>query len=231
MKKLLLVLLVCLVAQQVDAQDPDVFQDWFLYELFGELPSNEHLIRNIEPPIQPTMTILPSLEFMGVGACNTFSGIMSYDTTDDSFSVISYTRTNVDCGHPEHVAFELEYLGYLEPPNVFYYYVEDGTNGEQLFSLQTPFFSGMNFGNIELGVEDLNKFSISINPNPVSETLFVTSEGRPIQSISVYSITGERVLSEIATTNQIDVSGLKAGLYFAEIATSEGKSMQKFIKK
>ena len=78
---------------------------------------------------------------------------------------------------------------------------------------------------------DFDKSSFNIFPNPVSETLFITSEKNTIEKLNVYSINGQLVLSEIGNVSQVDVSLLSNGLYFVEITSKNGKAVQKFIKK
>ena len=81
-----------------------------------------------------------------------------------------------------------------------------------------------------LGKEDFLMTQIAIYPNPVSETLFIASEGISIEKKTVYSLQGKLVLSEMNASKTIDASNLSEGLYFIEISSSEGKSIQKFIK-
>jgi Leucine-rich repeat (LRR) protein len=81
-----------------------------------------------------------------------------------------------------------------------------------------------------LGQEDFLISQIAIYPNPVSETLFIASEGISIEKKTVYSLQGKLVLSEMNASKTIDASNLSEGLYFIEISSSEGKSIQKFIK-
>ena len=212
--------------------DPDIFQNWFLYGTYY-VGSTDYIVDEIKPPIQPSFLLDQTLGFSGVGACNTFTGTFSYDAVGDFFTVATFDATSIDCGHPIHADFEMTYFGYFLPTNNYYYYyhIEAEGNGGQWFFLDVGLIQGIVFRNAELVVTENLKQSIKLFPNPVSQTLFITSEGSPVEHISIYAISGKRIISEAASTNQLDVSGLKAGLYFAEIATSEGKSIQKFIKK
>lgn len=65
-------------------------------------------------------------------------------------------------------------------------------------------------------------------PNPVHDLLSIHC---PTENpkISIYSQTGQLIEFEW-NYNQTDVSVLPNGLYFVQIITSEGKSLQKFIK-
>ncbi|RFN58925.1 T9SS type A sorting domain-containing protein [Marixanthomonas ophiurae] len=93
-------------------------------------------------------------------------------------------------------------------------------------------------GNVSLyGDEPLlqrSQFSentFKIYPNPVSNQLFISSKNNTIEKLNVYSINGQLMLSVRKNTNQLDVSTLSNGLYFIEIASGNGSSVQKFIKK
>ncbi len=82
-----------------------------------------------------------------------------------------------------------------------------------------------------LGVSDLgNDAEFSIHPNPVSNELFISSGGITIEKINVYSISGQRIQTFENSSQSIDVSNLAQGMYFLEISTSEGNSVQKFVK-
>ena len=234
MKKLLFVILICLGCQQAHAQDPAVFQNWSLFYIYSEDPADTYDVLEIEPPIQPYLVVdEATLEFSGMGACNSFTGSLTYISSQYLFSLDSFDATSIDCGHPTHAEFEMEYFGSFIINNLIYFAIKEVGNGEQWLDIATSAaFTGLLFTNVELlALTENLKQSIKLFPNPVSETLFIASEGIPVESISIYSIAGKRVLSETSTTKQIDVSGLKSGLYFAKIATSEGKSVQKFIKK
>jgi hypothetical protein len=69
---------------------------------------------------------------------------------------------------------------------------------------------------------------LSIFPNPANETIFV--DALPDDSYFILNATGQIVLSGIATTNTIDVSDLKPGLYFISIESANETKQGKFFK-
>ena len=225
MKNLLFVLLICLGVQHLHAQDPDLYRTWYLYELLAS-DANEHfIIDDFDPAISPNLSISNTLEFNGTGACNTFMGTFDYDGT---FLISTGTTATSDpCGSNLFDEFELDYFYFFDL--AFFHQITEESDGFEL-RLSNGIFGFAIFKDYALSVNENSLNSTTLFPNPVSETLFILSEGTPIQSITIYSISGKRILSETSTTNQIDVSGLKAGLYFAEITTSEGQRVQKFIK-
>ena len=206
--------------------DPDLFRTWYLYELLAS-DANEHFILdNFDPAISPNLSISNTLEFNGAGACNVFMGTFDYDGT---FLISTGTTATSDpCGSNLFDEFELDYFHFFDL--AFFHQITEESDGFEL-RLSNSIFGFAIFKDYALSVNENSLISITLFPNPVSETLFITAEGTQIENISIYSISGQRVISEIASTNQLDVSGLKAGLYFAEIATSEGQRMQKFVKK
>lgn len=89
----------------------------------------------------------------------------------------------------------------------------------------------LTYRNIELSVSENEAVSFKTYPNPVSETLFITSENNLIEKISIYSINGKLVLSEKENVNQLDISALSNGLYFVKITSENGTSVERFVKK
>ncbi|MBN2892014.1 MAG: choice-of-anchor J domain-containing protein [Bacteroidales bacterium] len=74
--------------------------------------------------------------------------------------------------------------------------------------------------------KEATQSKISVYPNPVVNTLYITENA----NVTVYNITGAELMSA-TNTNTIDVSNLETGVYFVQIATVEGTTTQKIIKK
>jgi len=77
-----------------------------------------------------------------------------------------------------------------------------------------------------------NKFNFSIQPNPAYDK-FTINATVDFNSVSVVNFLGQTVLSQNNDTHTItlDVSNLPQGVYFVRIASNEGTSVQKFVKK
>ena len=240
MKKLLLLLLISASSFQSFAQDPDpdLFQTWYLSSYSNDLGETFYLA-DVEPFLSVDMTITDQGEpFMEGIACNQYGGEFLYDSPNDRLELTFFEICL--CGTcnnppPSHVALENDYFEYFfGMEGEFYEYVISTDSGTGIMGLtleSLPGFTLVYQNEPILGVTEIDSNSFAVTPNPVSDILFITSEGALIQSISIYSISGKRIISEASYANQIDVSSLIAGLYFAEITTSEGKSVQKFIKK
>ena len=68
--------------------------------------------------------------------------------------------------------------------------------------------------------------TVAVYPNPVKDRLTIKAEN--LQSVEVYDLMGQRVLT--TTTSTIDMSGLYQGVYFVRI-TSDGKTVTKRVVK
>lgn len=80
-------------------------------------------------------------------------------------------------------------------------------------------------------VEDFNLY-----PNPAANTLNIdVKETIVVKSIALYNTLGQLVVTipNAITTDTIslDISNLKAGVYFVSVATDKGKTTQRFVKK
>jgi hypothetical protein len=75
-----------------------------------------------------------------------------------------------------------------------------------------------------------NAAAFSIYPNPAVDRVVIATEST-IESVSIYTLTGVMIYSEVETNNTINVSDLNSGVYFIKVVTSEGESVQRFIKK
>jgi len=88
--------------------------------------------------------------------------------------------------------------------------------------------------NALLNVNDIDLLdSLKIVPNPVANSLRISSEAAAIEKVTLISVTG-KVLQEMdffSTSLSFDVSSLSSGVYYVQI-TSEGRTAtKKFIKK
>lgn len=213
------------------AQNPAIFDTWDLYGIEIKF-SPTVLISDIEPPISPVLTINENLSFNGFGACNSFSGTFEYLVSQDRLEPISYMDTTIDCATEFLDAIEDEYFGYFEaiPPALFYdFYLDIDGLEHLLLSRGYPGFQ-LDFIRSSLSVPENHLIDARIYPNPVSETLFITSENITIETITIFDLNGRQILKTTGES-QIDLYSLVWGVYFIEIGTAEGKSIQKFIKK
>lgn len=227
MKNLLLVFLLSFFSFNGAAQDPDpeLFRTWHLYFIQATDLDPEFNISEINPPIHPFITILEDLSFTGGGACNTFNGV--YDFYGNNMNAITFNETTDDCGVQVHNSFESSYFGFM---HFIWYYISQDSDGLTLY-LDSPLMGYAIFKEYPLSVNDHVSKRVKIYPNPVLNTLYISSEKNDIERLNIYSISGQKVLEQHIISNTIDVSNLSNGMYFIEITSSEGKTVKKFIKK
>lgn len=85
------------------------------------------------------------------------------------------------------------------------------------------------YGSSTVGIESIiDEAQVSIYPNPVNNTLRIQSTEK-IKSVEVFSLSGAQMLSS-ANSNQVDVSGLKSGIYIVRVETNLSVVTQKLIK-
>lgn len=79
------------------------------------------------------------------------------------------------------------------------------------------------------GVKNNAKMAFTVYPNPVASVLTIKADAA-VQSITVVNVAGQ-VVKTASATNTADLSNLTAGVYFVQVATENGASTQKIIKR
>ena len=209
--------------------DPDLFQTWYLTDYTFDLSDNM-LVTDIIPPIFPTLTISEDLSFSGEGACNSFMGKFLYDNSGDDLLNNLFTTTEIDCEHTEHIDFEFIYFLFFSELEGFNYSITTEASGIKHLEFE---FNGIvyNYADFPLSTPEFSQNTITIYPNPVTNTLFINAENLEIESLTIYSVSGQEIITQKSPeTLSIDVSGLSKGLYFIELTSNSRKSFKKFIK-
>ncbi len=206
---------------------PALINNWYLWSI--NYDSGEVLdISTIDPPISPNLSIYPNLEMEGYGNCNSFEGNFEYDAVNETLTTLNYSETLDEC---EGESIEADYFAFFSSGEPLSYSFHPFDSNE--LTISSPFFNyDLVFNkNPLLSTTSFNKLNIVVYPNPVSNTLFISSENNLINGFTIYSLAGKKVLDVVNKNSSIDVSGLSEGMYFLMINSSEGKSVQKFIKK
>lgn len=90
-------------------------------------------------------------------------------------------------------------------------------------------------GNYVTGIEDLNSNStFKLYPNPASDYISIESKDSKLEQLDIYDITGKLVHQINLNTidqNNIDISELKAGVYFVTVFNGQANQTIKLIKK
>ena len=97
-----------------------------------------------------------------------------------------------------------------------------------------PMLNAIGFVNDYNAITELKEWPVIIQPNPVSTTLTITSS-KVLELVKVNTITGQEVIrmdGKAVGSIQLDVSGLKSGIYIVSLYTLNGNSINiKMIKK
>ena len=211
-----------------------LFDDWELEKL---------VISGVEYPVPVngeafnpsfffTETDDPSIgTFTGDSGCNDFDGTITYDTANSELTITSRNIGANSCVEPQNNDYELLYTDFLFDgiPSTFSHStsVDFGllleltkSNGDKAY-----FRRDYNLSN-----PDVSKNSFSLYPNPTKDLLNISSDGISIERISIYSFSGQLLLTKNEETNLVNVSGLSSGIYFLEITTENGNAIKKFVK-
>ncbi|SHG13175.1 Por secretion system C-terminal sorting domain-containing protein [Flavobacterium fluvii] len=82
-----------------------------------------------------------------------------------------------------------------------------------------------------LGIEENNQApKFTLYPNPVTNTIFLSSFNQKIEKVEIYNMTGTLVKSIGKEVEAIDVSNLSLGIYLVKVTTDQGTSTQRIIK-
>ncbi|NNC49558.1 MAG: T9SS type A sorting domain-containing protein [Flaviramulus sp.] len=84
-----------------------------------------------------------------------------------------------------------------------------------------------------LGINDFEKVSFKVFPNPSQSSWTIKTQNVNISSIKVLNILGKKVLSLSPNSRETKIDGfsLKSGIYFAQIKTETGIYSVKLVKK
>jgi len=207
--------------------DPDLFQTWYLHSVFASDATPEpFIVSEIEPGINPTLTIEQDLTFIGTGACNSFSGSILFMNAE-AFETTEFSSTEALCAFEDHNAFENEYSELLQI--MAFYSINSNENGMTL-SISTPIFGNAIFNNFPLSLREYDHSSIEVFPNPSSSVIHINAKNDIILDIELFSSTGKRIEVPSDHFDTVDISHLPKGLYYMKVATDNGIAIKKVLK-
>lgn len=79
-------------------------------------------------------------------------------------------------------------------------------------------------------IQDHLSRQIVVSPNPTSDLMVIDAGTLVVNSLAIYSATGQRMLQRENAT-EIDLSSFQSGLYYLMLETEKGMVHQKIIKK
>jgi hypothetical protein len=104
-------------------------------------------------------------------------------------------------------------------------------NGEQatdMYGGNDPDASGINFDTLSTPTFDTEEFSIY--PNPATHTVTIKGLADTLESLQVYSITGQRITDFTTDLKTINIENLQSGMYFVVLNTAKSSQTVKLIK-
>jgi hypothetical protein len=95
-------------------------------------------------------------------------------------------------------------------------------------------FSGSNcivatLGNLTTGTNETYNSNISVFPNPVNTTLFISGLTQN-STVSVFDLSGKLLMNKLVVSNQIDIRKLVNGIYTIRIVDKNGITTRKIVK-
>jgi len=234
MKKILLWVVIVLsftagYAQPPDLGDPDLYIDYIVLDGI----THESPITVMGGVINPNLVFEVDMAYGIVDPeSDSFFAMVSYDPVNPEFTFTEPAITLPGC--QAYCQFAIVYFELLAGNFIevnFSYEIVDNGNDTQTLTITRADGNIAVFNDFPpLAVDDLVLTKVSIYPNPASNILFISSE-ITINNLSVFSISGKKVLEQKNIDNSIDISSLPAGMYFLEITSENGKAVQKFIKR
>jgi hypothetical protein len=211
-----------------------LFDDWELEKLIISgveypVPVNGE---EFNPSFFFTETDDPTIAtFTGDSGCNDFDGTITYDTANSELTITSRNISGNTCVEPQNIDYELLYTEFLFDglPSTFGHStsVDSGlileltkSNGDKAFFRREYLLS----------TPEVENQQFAVYPNPAIEILNISSEKSSIDKLTVYSLSGQLIITKTKNTSTLDVSNLSEGLYLLEIVSENGRQLQKFIK-
>jgi hypothetical protein len=235
MKNKLLLLIAILISFQSVAQDPELLREWRL--LYMEVDGVVHDAPQPEWPwVDPKLYLGTDFYSAQIDGCDDIlGGTVTYDTPNSSITTSDHGYLVGKCEpiYPAYTAMYYEFLAnYLinNDPKTFEYEIIFNPDGSKTLILTDTDNDRAVYNSELLRIDQLSKVNFKVYPNPVSNTLYISSESLQIERLTIFSVSGQVVFSEENDTNSVDVSGLSEGVYFVEISSEKEKSIQKFIK-
>ena len=148
---------------------------------------------------------------IGTTGIDVKTGSMAWDPNTDNIYLISDNHTVADFRIIDKISGISSLVGTLY----------------RGFEYNDLYYSWIAFDGTALGLNSVDNLSFKIFPNPANNILTIQSK-MPVENVKIYTAQG--VLVNEVFTNNIDLSGLSAGIYFVEVTVDGKSATKKFIK-
>lgn len=115
-------------------------------------------------------------------------------------------------------------LGFLPD----YINMTDGSTTTDRYGSQSTTENSYNFAT--LGTTSNKLENINIYPNPVKNELNIKGLDNELKKVSIYNVTGQKVISQTDGLKTINTSSLSPGVYFINLETTEASKTIKIVK-
>lgn len=185
----------------------------------------------------------------GLTIGGTFTGTISTQLDANNTLVISVGGSEVFNGTVTRLKVEqtinlvvTETLGGVAT-QVSYFYYDNSTSDlvlrETSGTITSPIFNdsfvvieSLDNSSLNTNTIDISKAPFDVFPNPANDYINFNVGDLNVKDISIYDITGRRVLTEkISANNSVSIKHLKAGIYVVSAVTEKGMLSKRFIKK
>ena len=233
--KKMLFALILITSSFCYSQDPELFENtWYLHhfeyngDIYQHTPNEEVSFITIEFDNDTELTTY---------VCNYLASyILTWNDNDNTFfpsDDFTQTLGSCDLGYNEN--FESLYFGFFFNGQVQSFGYEIILTGGALKTLIITNGNGEQavYGNYQLSTTSYEKQIVAFYPNPTKDILHIKQGASQNDiEISIIDVNGKIVLkTSNKSLNQIDISHLDKGLYFAKVKTSDNKTqIEKIIK-
>ena len=184
-------------------------------------------------------------DYWGYPPYSWFAPVLTQEyTVDDASLLIEYSLETGFAGFTDDLSTELgDEFGFefeIGDTDDF----EEGTDNRKYMHFINPDGDGGVWDNvtqfnvaiiddIKVGIDQsLATVNAKLFPNPAGNSVQFSSE-KVVDQIRIYNVAGSKVLSKVVNSQngQVNISGLKAGVYFVKLSTGSSSNVIKLLKK
>jgi heat shock protein HslJ len=228
-KNSLLILCGFFFFENANAQDSNLYNTWYLYQLEVDLEGSVWDVEVEQPKVLPYLTINEDLTFNGIGACNSFSGTYTYDAEQVTLFPVNFDATLNLCDTSAEDNFEVLFFNYVEAITEQTITINTNPNFSELKLEIAPGYIA-NYRNVSLSISESILKPLEVYPNPVSNELNILCNGFKVYQIKVFDALGNLVIKYKFQNQVVNTSSLSKGIFFLEIESEKSKIIKKFIK-
>jgi len=234
MKKLLLITIASLFCLSGIGQEPElVDNDWFLHDLI--IDGEHNIPYNTGVDFIIDFYEFEGEDFIGYDATSLNTVWIDYITGEQKFEITDLIGLAKDVcygGSKACIIYQNIYQPFYESQigAILDYEIETGTGGASTLTVTRPDGNQAIYRTVILSSREFVANNFKIYPNPTTDALFLHTENQTIKELTIYSVSGNKVMQPAVMDQHIDVSLLPTGLYFLEIRTENGSTIERFIK-